>query len=290
MASSARSTGRWTPPRGAVVAGIGIALLAVALLVPGLVPINLRGADAPPRPAFPDESTTGVPPGTVLRPSASITVSKDGTVIDGLDITGTVTVTADDVVIRNTRIRNTGHYPVRVVGASNLVIEDSEIDGQGKGDAAVAFNHYTLRRVNIHDVAEGPRIAGGDVTIEDSYVHALVQVGDNHTDAVQIVGGQRIVVRGNNLQAYDVRTGQANAAVMLGEEDSPVRDCLIEQNLLNGGNYTVNAGGGGTRGAQCVFRDNRFGRDARYGARANLGPGIVWNSSNAWLDSGRPIR
>ncbi|WP_158274511.1 right-handed parallel beta-helix repeat-containing protein [Cellulomonas sp. WB94] len=216
-------------------------------------------------------------------------MSKDGAVIDGLDIAGTVTVTADDVVIRNTRIRNTGHYPVRLLGAANLLIEDSEIDGQGKGDAAVAFNHYTLRRVNIHDVVDGPRIAGDDVTIEDSYVHALVGVNGSHTDALQIVGGRRIVVRGNNLQAYDDQTGQSNAAVMLGEEDSPVRDCLIEDNLLNGGNYTVNAGGGGTRGAQCVFRDNRFGRDARYGARANLGPAIVWDRSNAWLDSGRPI-
>ncbi|HEX5333024.1 MAG TPA: hypothetical protein VFW79_10310 [Cellulomonas sp.] len=216
-------------------------------------------------------------------------MTTDGSIIDGLDITGTVTVTADDVVIRNTRIRNTGQYPVRIVGASNLLIEDSEIDGQAKGGAAVAFNHYTLRRVNIHDVVEGPRIAGDDVTIENSFIHSLVRVGDNHTDAVQIVGGRRIVLRGNNLQAFDARTGQANAAVMLGEEDSPVRDCLVEQNLLNGGNYTVNAGGGGTRGAQCVFRDNRFGRDARYGAHANLGPGIVWNGSNTWMDTGQTI-
>lgn len=248
-------------------------------------------AQAPTRDDFPDESTTGVPEGTDLEPSGSVTVEKAGTVIDGKEITGTVTVKADDVVIRNTRILNTGHFPVRVDGGSNLLIEDSEIDGQGRGDAAVVFGNYTLRRVHIYDVAEGPRVAGGDVTIEDSVIHEMVQKGDNHTDVVQVVSGSDIVIRGNALEANNPDSGlMGNAAFMFGEDDGPVTDCTVEANYLNGGNYTVNGGGSGTTGAQCTFRDNVLGNDHRYGASANLGPKVDWDDSNVWVKTGKPVK
>jgi hypothetical protein len=251
-------------------------------------PTVAPGSSAPPA-GYPDASSTGVPDGITLRPSGSLTIAEDGAVIDGLHVTGTITVTADDVIIRNTKITNTGYYAVRIKDASGLVIEDSEIDGQSTGGAAVAFRGYTLRRVHIHHVAEGPRISGDEVTIEDSYIHALVQVGDNHTDVVQIVGGRDIVISGNTLDAYNRETGSlGNAAVQMGEEEKPVRDCLIEGNYLNGGNYTVNAGGGGNEGAECTIRDNVVGRDARYGAQAFLGPRIVWES-NTWLDTGEVV-
>lgn len=243
------------------------------------------------RGAFPDETTTGVPAGTDLEPSGSLTITEDGAEVDGLEITGTVTVTADDVVIRRTRILNTGEFPIRVDGGSNLLVEDTEIDGQGRGSAAVAFGKYTLRRVHIHDVPEGPRIAGGRVTIEDSYVHRLVHKGDNHTDAVQVVSGRQIVVRGNALEAQDPDSGSpGNAAFMFGEDDGVVSDCEVTGNYLDGGNYTVNGGGSGTTGAACTFRDNVLGSRHRYGAVANLGPNADWDDSNLWEETGDPVK
>lgn len=254
-------------------------------------PAGEQEVESPPPVVYPDESTTGVPEGLALEASDSLTITEDGTVVDGLEVTGTVTVQADDVVIRNTRIVNTGSYPVRLDGGKGLLIEDSEIDGQGRGYGSVVFSGYTLRRVNIHHVTEGPRIAGDDVTIEDSYVHHLVQKGDNHTDVVQVVGGTGIVVRGNNLQGHNPDSGLlGNAAFMFGEDDKEVRDCTVEGNLMNGGNYTVNGGGSGTTGAQCRFRDNQFQRDARYGSHGNLGPGVDWDDSNTWHDTGEPVR
>ncbi|MGC5616769.1 right-handed parallel beta-helix repeat-containing protein [Georgenia sp. Z1491] len=245
----------------------------------------------PTRADFPDETTTGVPEGIELEESGSLTIDEDGAVVEGLEITGTVTVEADDVTIRNTRILNTGHFPIRVSGGSNLVVEDSEIDGQGRADAAVAFSSYTLRRVHIHNVAEGPRIAGSNVTIEDSLIHQLVQVGDNHTDVIQVVSGSGIVIRGNALEVYNPEQDVlGNAAFMFGEDDGPVTDCLVEGNYLNGGNYTVNGGGGGTDGAACTFRDNVLGPDHNYGAVANLGPQSDWDDSNLWIDTHDPVR
>ena len=255
---------------------------------PGAATTNASPSPTPVR--HPDSSTTGVPRGVALRPSGPIKITQAGTVVDGLDVTGSITVEADDVTIRNTRIRGTGGAPV-VLRGTGLLVEDTEIDGQGKGNPAIGYRDYVLRRVDIHDVAEGPRIAGGNVTIEDSYIHNLVQVGGNHTDAVQVVGGQHIVVRGNTLAVDNPTTGsQGNAAFQFGEEDSAVADCLVEGNLLDGGNYTVNGGGGGTKGAQCTFRGNVFGGSSRYGAATNLGPGVTWDDTNVWEATGRPVR
>lgn len=239
---------------------------------------------------FPTEATTGVPEGTVLENSESITIDQDGAVVEGLEITGTVTVKADDVIIRNTRILNTGHFPVRVDGGRNLLIEDSEIDGRGRGDAAVAFGRYTLRRVHIYNVAEGPRVAGGNVTIEDSLIHRMIQEGDNHTDVVQVVSGRNIVLRGNALEAYNPDEDiLSNASFMFGEDNGPVADCEVTGNYLDGGNYTVNGGGAGTTGAACTFRNNVLGNNHRYGAVANLGPKVDWDGSNVWLETGDPV-
>lgn len=245
----------------------------------------------PKRADYPDASTTGVPEGTDLEPSGSVTIDKDDTVVDGQEITGTVTVKADDVVIRNSRILNTGNFPVRVDGGDNLLIEDTEIDGQGRGDAAIVFGKYTLRRVHIHNIPEGPRIAGGNVTIEDSLIHQMVQKGDNHTDALQATSGSDIVVRGNAIEVNNPDADlMGNAAFQFGEDQGSLSDCLVEGNFLNGGNYTVNGGGGGTDGAACTFRDNALGKDHRYGAAANLGPNTDWDSSNVWLTTGDPVK
>lgn len=242
-------------------------------------------------PRFPDETTTGVPDGVVLKPSGSLRITKNGTVVDGLEVRGTITVQADNVIIRNTRVLNTGTFAIRVDGGRNLLVEDSEIDGQGRGDAAVAFSRYTLRRVHIYNVTEGPRIAGSDVTIEDSYIHQLVQRPGDHTDAVQMVSGKNALIRGNRIDSYNPAAGSlGNAAFMFGEDMGKVTNCRVEGNYFNGGNYTINGGGAGTKGAGCTFRDNALGRDHRYGPAANLGPNVNWDASNTWADTGDPVR
>ncbi|MFC7590531.1 hypothetical protein ACFQYP_47700 [Nonomuraea antimicrobica] len=62
---------------------------------------------APAERAWPGPGNTGVPEGVRLRKSGSLRVTKNGTVIDGLEVTGYITVEADDVTIRNTRVRGT---------------------------------------------------------------------------------------------------------------------------------------------------------------------------------------
>ncbi len=242
--------------------------------LPSLPPVDLA---AP----FPDETTTGVPPGTSLQPSGDLDIERSGTVIEGLDIDGCVDVRANDVTIRASRI--TCARPTTAVrlfdGYGGLTLEDVEIDGSGVVSTAVGFSHYKLLRANIHHVIDGPRV-GTATVVQDSYVHDLVRTDGSHNDALQVTGGSNIVVRHNTLDAYDEASGDYfNAAIQVGSSKAPVEDLLIEGNYLNGGNYTVNfrpdlAASG------IVGRGNTFGPNHRYGplARGDL-PGVEWTGS-----------
>ena len=245
---------------------------------------------------FPDEASTGVPDGTELEDSGSLMITEDGAVVEDMDIDGTVTVAADDVTIRRSVIHGEGRYGIEVEsGYDGLLVEDVEIDGEDIESAAVCCSNYTLRRVDIHDVTEGPR-AGSNVTIEDSYVHHMRRCRDRsfeegcHIDAVQSTDGTDIVIRGNNLQAYNPDTGiTMNAAFMFGEDLGDLRDVRFEGNLVNGGNYTINGGGSGTTEAEVEILGNYFGRDYRHAPAGNLGPNVVFDDSNVYLDTGLPV-
>jgi hypothetical protein len=245
-----------------------------------------------PRPAFPDASTTGVPAGVKLTPmSGTINITKAGTVIDAAHITGSLYITAKDVRITRSKITGpaTG-IVVRTTATGSVTIEDTEITGGGAGQPVVCCSAYTLRRVNIHDTTEGPRL-GDNTLIEDTYIHHLQRCPGCHIDAVQSTAGTNITVRRSNLQAYNpVLKDPMNAAFQFGETTGLIRNCLFEGNLLNGGNFTVNGGGGGTTGAVCSFRKNTFGRDYRYGAFGNLGPSAVLDATNVFGDTGLSVR
>lgn len=242
----------------------------------------------PPVTGFPSAATTGVPTGTSLTASGSVTVTVAGTVIDAKQITGDITIKAANVLIKRSRISaGDGLYPIRVTSGS-VTVEDTEITG-GRS-AAVCCGDFTLRRVNIHHVNEGPRMSSNSV-IENSYIHHLVRCADCHVDALQSTGGTNITIRGNNIQAYNPDLNDPmNAAFQFGEEQAVLRNCLIEGNLLNGGNYTLNGGGGGTTGAQCTIRNNKFQRDFRYGAAGNIHGAVAWAATNVWQDTGQPVR
>lgn len=251
------------------------------------------GAPAPGIPArFPGPDDTGVPAGTQLRASGSITVSRDDQVLSGLDIRGCVTVRAKNVVLRKSRITCDGLYSIRTENsARNLLVEDVEINGQGRNSAAVCCGDYTLRRVDISNVIDGPRL-GSNVVVEDSWIHHLVRRSGSHNDTLQTTGASNIVVRGNTLEAYNPQTRDPfNACLMIGSTTGPiVSNLLFEQNYCNGGNYSIgvredlNASG-------IRLRDNVFGRDHRYGVIARpTQRGLSWDrATNVYADTRKPV-
>ncbi|HLT83555.1 MAG TPA: hypothetical protein VKZ83_04915, partial [Phototrophicaceae bacterium] len=71
----------------------------------------------------------GVPSGTDLTPSRSLTITEPGTVIDGLHVDGSIYVRADDVTIVNTKVSYGGYHSIRVdSGAKNVRIIDSTVE------------------------------------------------------------------------------------------------------------------------------------------------------------------
>ncbi|MEV0727236.1 right-handed parallel beta-helix repeat-containing protein [Polymorphospora sp. NPDC050346] len=242
--------------------------------------------------SWPNERNTGVPAGTRLTNSGSLELKKDGQVVSGLNINGCVDVRAKNVTIRKSKINcNRSTYSIRTYDTTvNLVVEDVEINGGGQNSAAVCCGNYTLRRVNIHNVIDGPRL-GSRVTIVDSWIHDLARASGSHNDALQTTGASNIVVRHNRLDTYRASTGDPfNACLMVGSTTGPqVSNLTFEDNYCNGGNYSINIRDD-TNASNVVFRRNVFGRDFRYGvvARHNH-PGVTWESSNVYLDNKQPV-
>ncbi|HEY5961554.1 MAG TPA: right-handed parallel beta-helix repeat-containing protein [Polyangiaceae bacterium] len=234
--------------------------------------------------AKPGPDNTGVRSGTVLTPSGSIKVEKRGAVIENLDITGEVTILADDVTLRNVRIRSGDYYPIRYFDNDNtgLLVEDSEIEGTSDDvTAGLSFANYTARRLNVHGSADGFK-ADENVLIEDCWIHDLRNGPGQHNDGVQSTGGKGVTIRHNSI------SGASNACVQTGDEGAATEDLTVECNWLSGGGYSLNIRGtGATRPKNTKILDNRFARDAAYGPWTvhDPSPEVV---GNTYLD-GTPI-
>ncbi len=245
---------------------------------------------------WPGPDNTGVPAGTELTPyTGKYVITEPGTVIDGKILNDCVEIKAKNVTIKRSKIhcKNEGGMIIRVfdelVPDASVLIEDSEITGDGEG-LGIGFGHYTLRRVNMHDLNEGPRVSDGAV-IEDSWIHGLVFTDEkDHQDVLQTTGGTGMIVRHNTLESFDPsRNDPFNAGFQLGSETVKLKDLLVEGNLFTGGNYTVNLRKD-TKAENVVFRGNVFVQNSRYGAAANEDlPGVTWEATNIYLDGGKPV-
>ncbi len=228
-----------------------------------VTPSATSSASPPPAVAYPGPANTGVPAGTTMKASGSVTVTTPGTVIDGLDITGTLVVKADNVTVKNTRVKSTDYWPVYIAdSATGVVFTDSEVDGLGtkgaEGSSGVVGGKATLQRLNIHGVENGI-VPGSGTTLRDSWIHDLAAAGSPHYDGVQIDGGQSdITLRHNTI---DVSTQTQTSAVMIDNYDGPVDRITVEGNVLRGGGYTVYSDGQFAGGpiTGVVFNDNRLG-------------------------------
>jgi hypothetical protein len=233
--------------------------------------------------SFPDASTTGPRDGHTLAPSGSLTITQPGTVVADLYVDGcidvkTTGVTITDVVVDCSRATTA----INVSNGATATIQYTQINGNGVVSAAVGFSGYTLSHVEISNVKDGPRM-NSDVQVLDSWIHGLVRTSDSHNDALQTTGGTNIVVRGNTLQPFDGVDDPMNAAVMIGSENQPLRNVVIENNYLDGGNYTILARAD-LDGANIVVRNNVFTRNFRYGPYRGA-TGMSADSTNVYADT-----
>jgi hypothetical protein len=216
----------------------------------------------------PGASNTGPTDPGALKASGSITITTDGAIVENVDVSGSITIQANNVTLRNFRVNASGSWAVQVMGGyTNALIEDGEVTGDADG---LWLREVTLQRVEIHNMGQdGMKGLGDNVTIEGCWIHNLGMSSGAHADGIQIMNGSHYVIRGNNFDMpwYFVANGQrylANSNFFLNAYpvgSATVSDILIDSNWLNGGNFSIYALGQ----SDTVVTNNVFGADSQYG-------------------------
>ena len=313
----------WRLPAGAVLA---FAACLFALAFATTAHAGAAGCFAKPSSCgYPDATNTGVPAGTTLAPSSSRTISTAGTVINGLEISGTVTVAASNVTIKNSRIAPTkggsGSYGVILnSGASNFTIEHSEVvgpAGETNGLESAVWNHYgnpgvVARSDYFHHCAdcwEGPG------TFEDDYMVVDAGYSGSHDEDIYVCGAAVDVEHSTLLNTYH------QTATVFGDTAGCGGNTFeVKNSLLAGGGYLVYPQANATSATGTMnVSNNRFARCLNgasydsssggtycsgkvgdtngyypyggfYGVAAYVfsGGGNVW-ANNVWDDSGQPV-
>lgn len=223
-----------------------------------------------------------------------MTITKPGTVIDGLDVTGCIDVRASNVTIKRTRVRGSCASGTISTGDfnkyTNILIEDVEADALKKSSSfpVIAFSGFTCRRCNVHGGGHGIQL-GRNVVVEDSWVHDTASGSGSHNNAIAAFSSFDLVFRHNRLECLSSSTCTA-ALALLEDGNGPIHDVLAEGNLFIGGGYCVYGGVYGSGSVNIKFKNNAFSRTPlpkcgdygpvtafKLGGRGNEWTGNHWN-------------
>ena len=244
-----------------------------------------------PTPEWPTAATTGVPAGVTLKPyTGSMRITTNGTILDGYDFSGTLSIDATDVVIKNSRVTgriDTGEGDVDL----RTLIQRVEIVGpydpvNDGGYAAVGYAGFTCNGCNVRGWGKGFALVRNAVVM-NSWVHDIMTHGDpanggSHNEAIISLGGTNFTIVGNRLDAGDAPN--VSASLALYSQMEAIDNVLVRDNLFNGGGYCVYAGLAGSFGASNTkFIDNTFG--TKYAPECGgFGPAIAFATGhgNVW--------
>ncbi len=250
--------------------------------------------DDGPWPDRPWEHNTGPSDPGALTPSSGLSITTDGAVLENLDISGMVRIDADNVTLRNFKIHDSDGYCIRVKeGHSGILVEDGEVYDCATGIMGAGF---TARRLYIHDMeTDGLKtvLAGGPTLVEYCFLEKLGKRDGAHADGNQITTrGANITFRYNNIWLPKSGTPndpgppyKSNATFM---NSGSISNVLIDQNWLNGGNYTIYCEPGISATNNLFGRDNGRWYDGKEHLRIRKGTCDAW-SGNRWEDTGDPI-
>ncbi len=280
-----------------LTAWLSVLLLALPALCLAQDTSMVRGLAATPEMVFtdgfeslkPGPGNTGPSDETLLTPSGSLIITQDGAVIENANITGSVTIRANNVTLRNFRIDGGGtFYGIRAnEGYTGGLFEDGEITNIRS--AGILGTGFIADRLEIHESGgDGLKVqgSGGPTVVMRSWIHHLGTNDGAHADGNQSRSGQDIQFIGNHcdMPITDPAPYKSNACMFLQTAEGPLDNVEIRDNWLNGGNYTIYCNGTNIR-----VIGNRFGREYRYGIRNNCsGPDTRW-SGNVWDDTGEAI-
>ena len=247
---------------------------------------------------FPDAADTG--PRIPLTPHnvGLLEITTNGTTISGWDITGALDIYADDVTVIDSRITSSNWWGINLrAGFSGLRVLHSTITGvpdkgpdNGGEDYAVSNMGGSSIEVGWNNISVfGDALSMGQGDLHDNYVHDIVPFVNldgqyQHTDAVISDGGNSgtLTIRHNTLlNATDAAHG-ASASIGLYADTGDVANCVVDDNWLAGGAYSLYGGGAGANGIRVT--DNVFSTEYFPGAGV-YGPVAYWNAGgrgNVW--------
>lgn len=255
---------------------------------------------------FPTDRTSG-PRADPQQRTGPLKTDRDGQTIENVTIEGRLTISHDDVTVRDVRVRGTGTYMIYVDKTSagscprDVRLEFVEIDGsQAPADSIPFYSPecgFTLDHALIHDVGRGIRIAN-DALIENSYIMLTRTWEGAHRSGVSTHGGRNIVLHNNVIICENVG---CSAAITMYGDAAPIDGVLVEHNLIaSTGSYCAYGGSLDSksfpRGSDVHFIDNEFSTRyfptcGRYGPVAGFEAGDrgnVWRG-NIWHESGEQI-
>lgn len=272
---------------------------------------------------WPGPGNTGYPSGTSLKASGALVITKAGTVVDGLNVTGGIQVRAKDVVIRNSMVSmsaggKNGSGVININPGASATIERTTINGQnathsciwheGVSMKAVANNCYGVNDgIFMWATTEGKDGAGDNFTIQDNWLHGFTtNAANGHVDGIQTEGAKHGVIRHNTIDVTQSQT----SAISLWNSRKSTDDVVVDHNLIAGGGFSIyaedyspseaNPAGGysvtNIRITNNVFSTVHFGCVGYWGVWFPRGaPTDGWNRSGntvwetgAKIDSGNP--
>lgn len=295
----------------------------VATGLPPSGPFNV--AANPSLGGYPDATSTGPAAGTTfIRVPADATsgtgwtwdggsvIPTAGATLNGLDIAGSVSISAPNVTVQNC-IVTAFNGPDGDVIAVRYNLPD--VDARGSNAHIVNCRlgsnaSYPRARSCVRDVyggATGLVITGNDMSgtgngvsteiesiVTDNWIHDLGHIALDHHSGLSTHGGATSILwEHNTVLLYGMTFpggGGVSGALTVDSDFGSGQNVTVRNNLISGGSYTVY--GGGTPSSNVKFLNNRFVRDAwDNGPRATFyadQPGNEWSGNYADQD-GSPI-
>ena len=227
---------------------------------------------------FPDPAyrNVGVPAGTTLSPSGSITVSTDGTVINGLDVSGTISVNARNVTIQNTRVTaagtgcgltaTCGNFAILVGCACTVTISNVELTANAPTTVEHGIRNANGGMINVDHVYQHGNIDAlcwcGNASVRDSYSIIHLAISTDHLENLYTDDATLTAIH-NTLPEHRHRRPPTSSRIPATAPAAACRNQLtITDNLFAGGGFTLypcgNATSVGT--SRMDVERNRFAR------------------------------
>jgi hypothetical protein len=254
----------------------------------------------------PNATNTAVLGGLALVPSGGLKITSPGTVVEGRDIRGSVTIAANNVTIRDSRIHSSadGDYiAVRVAdGVTGTRVLNSELytDDNGGGMNGVDAVQVQACGNHIHGFENGLTVGGGSI-VQSNFIEKLHTPNSGpHPDGIEVYQGSDIQVLGNNILMTDADGSwlEATGAINVTSEYSNVSNVTISGNWMGGGSFTLyvreSSASNGFGYSGVAITNNRWSGPpsrgyAHYGAMSSDG-GISQFSGNVWDATGEPVQ